>query len=667
MPASPNAARPGSDARFAGDATPGRWWQQPRRHPWWTALAVILLALIVLIALWDWNWFKGPIERQVEARTGRTLSIKGDLDVDLGWTPVIRAGDVHFGNASWARQPEMASAAQLELSIDLRRLLRGEVRIPHLRLTEPQLDLEANPDGGGNWQLRNSGNAGRDISFRRIWISRGELAFLDASNKTDIKVAVSSAPATKAGDAPPVHVTGGGLWKGNDFTLRGTAESPLELTDSDAPYQIDAHVQAGATKAHARGTLLDPLRMRDFDLQLTLAGKNLDDLYPLIGVALPPTPPYSLDGRLTRDIAKGRTTWHYDKFTGKVGDSDLAGTAAFTTGGDRPKLSANLHSKRLDFDDLAGLIGGAPQTGGGETSNPELTTQAAKARASQRVLPDTPYRLDKLRAMDAEFRLKATRIDAPSLPLDDMDARLTLTAGLLVLDPLNFGVAGGDIRSTVRMDARESSIRTRAQIRARGLDLAQLLPKVELANNAVGKVSGQADLAGGGNNIAAMLGSSNGQLEIGIGRGQISNLLMEMAGIDLAEIIKFKLSGDRMIPIRCAFGDFQVDTGVMKVESLAFDTTDTILIGEGTINLKNEQLDLRIRPRPKDRSILSFRAPLLVDGSFKHPGIRPDLKSVGLRAAIALVLGSIAPPAALLATLELGPGEDATCGGQYAK
>ena len=35
--------------------------------------------------------------------------------------------------------------------------------------------------------------------------------------------------------------------------------------------------------------------------------------------------------------------------------------------------------------------------------------------------------------------------------------------------------------------------------------------------------------------------------------------------------------------------------------------------------------------------------------------------------AIALALGSIAPPAALLATLELGPGEDSDCGGQYAK
>jgi hypothetical protein len=38
-----------------------------------------------------------------------------------------------------------------------------------------------------------------------------------------------------------------------------------------------------------------------------------------------------------------------------------------------------------------------------------------------------------------------------------------------------------------------------------------------------------------------------------------------------------------------------------------------------------------------------------------------------LRGAFAVALGSIAPPAALLATIDLGGGEDSDCGGQYAK
>jgi hypothetical protein len=248
-----------------------------------------------------------------------------------------------------------------------------------------------------------------------------------------------------------------------------------------------------------------------------------------------------------------------------------------------------------------------------------------------------------------------------------MDARVKLEDGLLRLDPLNFGVAGGDIRSTIRMDARESPIRTRADITARGLDLGGLFPDAEPARDAVGKVGGDVALTGTGNSVAQMLGSANGDVALGMGRGRISNLLMELAGLDIYESLKFLIGKDRQVPIRCAFGDFAVEDGVMNARALAFDTTDTIIVGQGTISLRDETLDLELRPRPKDRSLLSLRSPLVATGTFKNPSFRPDMARVGLRGALALALGSIAPPAALLATLELGPGEDSGCGGQYAK
>src|SRR5690606_40573891 len=121
------------------------------------------------------------------------------------------------------------------------------------------------------------------------------------------------------------------------------------------------------------------------------------------------------------------------------------------------------------------------------------------------------------------------------------------------------------------------------------------------------------------------------------------------------------------VPVRCAVADFGVEDGLMSSRALAFNTTVAIIVGEGTINLQDESLDLLLRPRPKDRSSLALRWPLRVGGSFKDPSFRPDMKALGLRGAIALALGSIAPPAALLATFETGPGEDSDCGGKYAR
>jgi uncharacterized protein involved in outer membrane biogenesis len=660
-PATATPTNAGARLRDAGGAL--------RRHPWLTALGVIVIAIAILVALWDWNWFKRPLEHYVESRTGRSFHIDGNLDVDLGRTSVVSAEGIRFGNAAWSKEREMAAADRVEAGIRVWPLFRRDMIVPDIHLSAPHLRLEKGPKGAGNWDFlpRSEGPSKWDLRFGRLWIDDGRLQFLDPAKKTDIDVTVESLAQDKPDAAPPIAVKGDGHWKGNRFTLRGRAESPLDLRDTESPYRIDAHAQAGATKAHARGTLVDPLRMRDFDLKLALSGKNLEDLYPLLGLALPPTPPYSLDGRLTRDIDGKRTTWHYDRFDGEVGDSDLAGSASVTTGGARPYLRGDLLSRNLDFDDLAGFVGGAPDTGGGESTNPELAALAAQRAASPKLLPDTPYNLEKLRAMDADVRLRAGHIDAPKLPLDDMDAHLKLEAGLLRLDPLDFGVAGGDIRSTIRMDARESPIRTRADIAARGLNLGPLLPDVKLAKEAIGKVGGDIHLAGSGNSIAGMLGTSDGTALVGMGKGRISNLVMELAGLDIAEALKFLVEGDRQIPIRCAFGDFDVANGLMTTKSLAFDTTDTIILGEGTISLKDETLRLKLRPRPKDRSFLVFRSPLIVEGTFKQPRFHPDYARVTLRGALALVLGNIAPPAALLATLELGPGKDADCGGKYAR
>ncbi|MEF3082787.1 AsmA family protein [Luteimonas sp. SMYT11W] len=627
---------------------------------------VLLVAIALLVLLWDWNWFKGPVERIVEARTGRALVIGGDLDVDLGRTTTVRADALRFANADWSESQTMASVERLEIKVEVFPLLfKREVRLPEIRLVKPILRLETNPDGGtANWDIAfGDGGDGPPPQIRRLWVEDGRLRYLDVPGQTDIDVRLASRESRGGEDAAPaIGIEGGGSWTNNGFTLEGVAESPLALQDTDKPYRIDLRARAGATRAHVRGSLVAPFQLRDFDLQFALSGRNLADLFPLVGVALPDTPPYALDGRLTRDAA----TWHYDGFTGKVGQSDLGGSAAITLGGERPFLKADLVSKRLDFDDLAGFIGGAPDAEG-DALDPELVERERALASKGRVLPDTPYDLAKLRAMDADVRLRAQRINAPKLPIDDMDAHLKLDAGLLRLEPLNFGVAGGNIRSNIRLDARQDVIQTRLQASVRRISLGGLFPPDTLAGEAVGRIGGDFNLAGTGNSVAAMLGSANGDVAIGMGAGRVSNLLVELAGIDVYETLKYLIGNDKQIPVRCAFADFGVQRGVMESRAFAFDTTDTIILGEGTINLREEQLDLLLRPRPKDRSILALRTPLTISGTFASPSFRPDLARLGLRGAIALALGSIAPPAALLATLELGGGEDSGCGGPYAK
>ena len=53
-------------------------------------LGLVLVGLVVLGLVFDWNWIKGFVEREASQALGRTVVIEGDLDVQLSWLPLVR-------------------------------------------------------------------------------------------------------------------------------------------------------------------------------------------------------------------------------------------------------------------------------------------------------------------------------------------------------------------------------------------------------------------------------------------------------------------------------------------------------------------------------------------------------------------------------------------------
>src|SRR5687767_12081087 len=96
------------------DAKPIPFYRRKPSRPVAIGLGVLALALVVLVVLFDWNWLKVPVERQVQAQTGREFHIGGDLHVDLGRVTTISGEALTFGNASWSKQATMASADRAE-------------------------------------------------------------------------------------------------------------------------------------------------------------------------------------------------------------------------------------------------------------------------------------------------------------------------------------------------------------------------------------------------------------------------------------------------------------------------------------------------------------------------------------------------------------------------
>lgn len=623
-------------------------------------LLILAVLIGVLIAIWDWNWFKPMVERRVSAATGRSFSI-GNLDVDLSMTPLVTLDRVQLGNVPWSSDPNMFETKRLAFRIELLSLLRGRKIIPQIELADPRLVLERNRENQNNWTFKSSGDKsdkGEGPVIGTLVVDQGRLVFQDPLNRTNLNATLETRPPSDPKDEKLINIVGDGTNNGAPFALKAEAGSIFALRNPDKPYPLRIDVRSGTSGAHAEGTLTDPAKLRGIDVQLDMKGESLAKLDAITGLTLPDTPPYHIAGHLTR---KG-DVWALDGFKGRVGNSDLAGNVSVDAGKEPKFFQADVQSQRLDFDDLAGFVKAPPRTGPGEVASAEQKKQAAKLKASGRVLPDTPYNLTNLNKMDADVKFRAHRFNNPKTPLDNMVAHLVLKGGRLSLEPLNFGVAGGQFDSDIVLDARQSPIRSSAQIKAHSLHLNRLFPAAKVTKTSVGVFGGQAKLAGSGNSIAKMLGSADGELGIVMASGQISNLIVELMGLDIMESVKYLVGRDRNTRIRCLAGVFDVKGGVMKTDTLVFDTDDTNVRGFGTIDLKDESLKLRFEPKPKDMSLLAVRAPIDIQGHLKKPHVRPDLGVVGAKAGAATALGVVLGPlAAIIPLIETGPGQNSDC------
>lgn len=603
----------------------------------------VLSVLIAGLLLLDWNLLRGPIERRVQAATGRQLDIRGDLDVDLGWHPRITLHDLVFANAAWSRQPVMARVRRLDLQLDLRSLWSGPLRIERLSLLQPQLLLERNAQGQVNWQLKASAEDGPPPRLERLEIRQGQLLWQDAGQRTAVQLLLNS---QRRSGRDWIQVDGRGHYHGLPARIEGALGAVRSRQELQQDWPLDIRLSAGDTRLAARGVIRNVLQLQGLDLQFDLAGANLADLYRLTQVPLPPTAAYRLRGHLRQRGAQ----WHLTDFSGKVGRSDVRGDFRVDRSKPRQLIRAQLESRRLDLRDLSGFIGARNEQG-----------RPVRPRPG-RVLPDEAFNLDKLQAADMDVQYRAGQLLTERWPLHHLHAHLRLSDGRLRFEPLSFGVAGGELRLLLDMNARAQPMITEVDIRVRRLRLDQVLHGLKLERASTGLLGGQARLAMRGNSAADMLATANGQVGLIMRGGSISVLALRLANLDLANALLVLLRGDRQVPVRCLVGDFKARDGVLTARTLVLDSEKEVIFGSGTIDLRNERLNLQLRADAKDVSLAALRGPIRLHGTLAQPEAEPDLTQAAGRTAAAVALGSIAGPLALLPLIETGNAEDQQCG-----
>jgi len=204
---------------------------------WLVGVAVIIVGLIVVADLFDWNLLRGVVGREASAMAGRQIVIRGNLKVHLiSWTPGAIADDVEVGATPGVGQGDLAHIARFAIKVRLVSLLIGRVELPLVDLEQPQIWAFRNPAGLSNW--RGAANNAKPLKLPPIQhfvINAGHLRLTDQKRRMTLNADLQSSETLTAGGRGAFQLTGQGKLNSDPFNLV-LSGGPLLEVQTNRPY-----------------------------------------------------------------------------------------------------------------------------------------------------------------------------------------------------------------------------------------------------------------------------------------------------------------------------------------------------------------------------------------------------------------------------------------------
>jgi len=635
-----------------------------RRHIGAIILGAIVLALIALVLLWNWDWFIPLVDARASAAIGRRVTIT-HLHVHLGRTTRVTADDVTIANpADFPAAHPFVHADHLTVAADVMEYYHTrDIVLPLIAIDHPAIDALALADGRNNFVLtmpRPAADQAPSAAPRigDLRITDGVAHVVDPKFRSNFTLAIRTRDAASGAPAAIV-MQAHGTYAGQPITGAFVGGALLTLRDAQHPYPIDLTLANGPTRVALNGTVQNPLNFAGARVRLKLSGPDMSLLFPLTGVPIPPSPPFSLTGNL--DYVRPRI--HFTDFTGRVGSSDLNGDISEDPGiGGKPDVIMNLWSHNVDLTDLGGLIGTPPGKKSTPGETPAQEKALAREAAKKTLLPDTQINLPKLRAANIHLHYRGDHIENRYTPFDNITLHLDMVDGRITVHPLDVAVGTGHIASNIDLaPGPRDVISARADIRFQHINLSRVLQATHTFKGQ-GIIGGEARIDTNGNSLASMMGQGNGEAKlILLGGGNLSALLVDISGLQFGNALLSSLGVPDRADIQCFVTDMPLQHGVASTRALLLDTSEGRITGQGDINFRDQTLDYTLTTRSKHFSIGSLPGPVNITGPLGDPSIRPGTETVA-RAGAAVGLGVLLTPlGALLPTIQFGVGDDNAC------
>jgi uncharacterized protein involved in outer membrane biogenesis len=480
----------------------------------------------------------------------------------------------------------------------------------------------------------------------------------DQARNTDLQVHVATEDGASPAQ-PRLRLASQGRVRGESVHLEGRVEA---WGSGQQPSRVQVRLRLGETHARMNGTLTQGPQHTGLAAQIAVQGPDPARLSAFLPLSIPSLPAYRLEGRLLHN----GSTWTLKELKGAIGDSDLAGELSLDTDGKRFVLHGDLRSQIFVVDELTGY---APEKKPGRVE-PEKVQVPAQVQEQVQKRPQ---------AIDVTMRFRSNKVIVAKVPLEQFSTDLQLQNDRLALTP-TFHLAGGTVHAQAQVETQANPLQSTVHITMHQINLQQFLAWLELRPEdaalptappktagkpqdtaklettgkpeiarkpevagklgTAGKLDGQIALAGTGRSLADFLASANGNVLLSMVEGQLGRVLIELAGLDVAETIEKAFARKKTYQLRCLVTDFAVHNGRMETQMLLVDTTDTKVIGGGFIDLRTKMLGVKLEPKAKDFSLFSAQAPLYIAGPLAKLSAGPKLGETLLSLSMPIKLGT---------------------------
>ena len=508
----------------------------------------------------------------------------------------------------WAAKPPQMNLEIGGEAIDLGRLVALEEVAPDLVVRAQRFDLRLAAE---ERTLRQMFLKGANVS------GKAEDVFLSVPSldkEVPLELTLSQAVISET-PTQPIQVSADGLIGELPVELDLRLRNKNRTGPEGDQIPVEMTLRTGDIRVDAQGNLTLPASTNNLDLEFSLTADRISSFEPFIGHRISEVGPVAIAG----DLAIRSDNYALEGLSVEAGESDVSGNVSLDLTGARPRIAADLSSRRIH---LAELFVNPSTPDEAQEEAAEESTESDDMSAGE----DGESWLERIESsqlgnLDLDLNLQADDIYWGGETGGGGQIRVQLEEGRFTAGPFSLTLAEGNVGGQVTLLTYDGLVDADMGLDVDNVEYGPILRFFDPTAEGNGELDLQTHLVATSAPAGQVITAATGDFRFAIFPREIDTELLDLWGAGLVRSMFRLVDPGSASILNCMAGNFSVAEGQMTANSFWFDTSRIRARGKGSIDLETMTLDMTLRPRPKKRTFLSLATPAKIKGPIEDPSI----------------------------------------------